>query len=300
MDPEKFNVEDYAVYARVSPMNKVQIVEAWQKKGKIVAMTGDGVNDAPALKAADIGVGMGITGTEVAKAEADVILMNDSFSTIVAAVREGRRIFDNIRNVLVYLLAANIAEVLVVFLAMVLGMIGILGATSAQEIFTPIQLLYLNLITDSVPAIMLAFEREARDAMRRPTRSRSETFFTPFLITRIMVSSVSKAAVILAIYVWSGSGTVAFFAMVLIEMSFAYSCRDLKKPIWRIGFSNSKLNISMIGLAAVQVVVFFTPVRVVLGLSEMSLLQIVVSLVAAGVVFATSEGLKRIISKIPD
>ncbi len=166
----KRNVSKYSVYARVSPINKVSIVNAWQEKGKIVAMTGDGVNDAPALKAADIGVGMGISGTEVSKSVSDIVLTDDSFSSIVTAVKEGRRIFDNIRNVLVYLLVGNISEVIVVFIGMLAGI----------TIFSPIQLLYINLITDSIPAIALAFEKESSDVMNRRVRKNDGTFLHHF------------------------------------------------------------------------------------------------------------------------
>src|SRR5699024_6858212 len=136
---------------------KLSIVNAWKKKGKVVAMTGDGVNDAPAIKASDIGIGMGLTGTEVSKSVADIILVDDSFSTIVSAVKEGRRIFDNIRNVITYLLIGNITEVITVFIGLIFG----------YNIFIPIQLLFINLITDSIPAIALAFESPVSDIMNR-------------------------------------------------------------------------------------------------------------------------------------
>ena len=157
----KDKVKEYSVYARVSPMNKLEIVNAWKENNVIVAMTGDGVNDAPALKKADIGIGMGITGTEVSKNVSDIILADDSFSTIVTAVEEGRRIYDNIRNVLAYLITGNIAEVLVVFIGMIFGI----------EIFLPIQLLYINLITDSIPAIALSFEEGSNDIMKRKIKN---------------------------------------------------------------------------------------------------------------------------------
>src|SRR5574344_309082 len=184
------NVAKYSVYARVSPTNKLAIVNAWKENNKVVAMTGDGVNDAPALKAANIGVGMGITGTEVSKNVSDIILSDDSFSTIITAVKEGRRIFDNIRNVLVYLLTGNIAEVLVVFIGMLFGI----------EIFLPIQLLYINLITDSIPAIALAFEKEEENIMNRSIRKKDSSFFTPFLIAKMILSAVLKTIAILLVY----------------------------------------------------------------------------------------------------
>lgn len=286
------NVEEYSVYARVSPMNKLSIVNAWQSKGKVVAMTGDGVNDAPALKAADIGVGMGISGTDVAKAEADIVLTDDSFATIVTAVAEGRKIFDNIKNVLVYLLTGNIAEVIIVF-------VGVFIATlEGGEIFTPLQLLYLNLITDSVPAIMLAYEKESDDIMLRPVQKNTKSFFNRFLSMRIIISAILKTAAVLGTYFITGSTTVAFFELVLTEMAFAYSCRSLEVPIWRNRFVNKNLNIGMLILALVQIVVFFTPVRQVMGLEQMDIVQIGISVAMAMAVFIIDEAIKPLIVRI--
>lgn len=148
-------VKKYQVYARITPNTKLRIVEALQSLGYVVAMTGDGVNDAPAIQKADIGIGMGITGTEVVKKVADCILADDSFSTIVDGVEEGRRITTNIKKVILYLLAGNIVEVILVFASMIMNM----------EMFTTLQLLWLNLVTDSIPAIMLAFEKSEKDVM---------------------------------------------------------------------------------------------------------------------------------------
>lgn len=286
------NIEKYSVYARVSPMNKLAIVEAWQDKGKVVAMTGDGVNDAPALKTADIGVGMGISGTDVAKAEADIVLTDDSFATIVTAVEEGRRIFDNIRNVLVYLLTGNIAEVLVVFIG-----IFIVSANNG-EIFSPLQLLYLNLITDSVPAIMLAYEKEAKDIMTRPVQKKSKSFFTVFLSARIVVSAIFKTTAILSVFMITQSTTAAFFTLVLSEMAFAYSCRNLEVPIWKNYNVNKKLNLSMLLLLLVQGLFFFTPVRQVMGLTQMNLVEIALSAAVVIVIFVLDEALKPAIVRL--
>ena len=249
-DELKEKVKNYSVYARVSPMNKLAIVNAWKDNNKVVAMTGDGVNDAPALKTANIGVGMGITGTEVSKGVSDIILSDDSFSTIVTAVREGRRIFDNIRNVLVYLLTGNITEIVVVFICMLFGI----------ELFLPIQLLYINLITDSIPAIALAFENEAEDVMSRKIRKKDSSFFTPFLVAKMTLSSILKSATILFIYFTSEkiygvecATTMAFLTLVFLEMIFAYSCRNLKKRVIGKGmFSNNYLNISIVILIVLQ------------------------------------------------
>ena len=283
------NIEKYSVYARVSPMNKLSIVNTWRSKGKIVAMTGDGVNDAPALKAADIGVGMGISGTDVAKAEADVVLMNDSFATIVAAVGEGRKIFDNIKNVLTYLLTGNIAEVLIVFIGI------FMVSTNNGEIFNPIQLLYINLITDSVPAIMLAYEKESDGIMRRPVQKNTKTFFTRFLSLRIIISSILKTIAIMGVYLLTNSTTCAFFALVLTEMTFAYTCRNLETPIWKIRSTNKKLNISMAALLIVQIVFFFTPIGRIMGLEDMSMADTLISIIIVLAVFVLDELTKPIL-----
>lgn len=286
------DIEKYSVYARVSPMNKLEIVNTWRSKGKIVAMTGDGVNDAPALKAANIGVGMGISGTDVAKAEADIVLTDDSFATIVTAVEEGRRIFDNIRNVLTYLLTGNIAEVLVVFIGMFIVSI------NGGEIFNPLQLLYLNLITDSIPAIMLSYEKESDDIMMRPVRKNTNSFFTKFLSARIGVSAVLKTIAILCVYLVTKSATAAFFTLVFAEMVFAYSCRNLEIPIWKNHNVNKNLNISMLVLLVIQVIFFYTPAGQIMGLEIMNLADTGVCLVVVAAGFVLDEIMKPLIVKM--
>lgn len=286
------NIEKYSVYARVSPMNKLSIVNTWKNKGKIVAMTGDGVNDAPALKAADIGVGMGISGTDVAKAEADVVLMNDSFATIVAAVGEGRKIFDNIKNVLTYLLAGNIAEVLIVFIGM------FIVATNTGEIFNPIQLLYVNLITDSIPAIMLAYEKESDGIMQRTVQKNKKSFFTKSLSIRIITSAVIETLAVIVTYLITKSTTCAFLTLVLSEMAFAYSCRNLEMPIWKMKVNNKNLNISMAILFLIQIIFFFTPAGKIMGLEEIGLVNTLISVVAVLVIFILNELIKPILANI--
>ena len=265
------NIEKYKVYARVSPMNKLSIVNTWKKKGCIVAMTGDGVNDAPAIKASDIGIGMGITGTEVSKSVADIILVDDSFSTIVTAVKEGRRIFDNIRNVITYLLIGNITEVITVFIGLIFG----------YTIFVPIQLLFINLITDSIPAIALAFEEADSDIMKRGIR-KNKSFFTPFLISKILVSSILKSIAILFVYFLnlhlSGpevAETTAFLCLIILELFFAYSCKNIKKPVINKNiFNNSKLNISIIILMIIATIIFLTPIKTIFNLTSITLIEL--------------------------
>lgn len=289
-------VKNYSVYARVSPINKLEIVNAWRDNGKVVAMTGDGVNDAPALKSASIGVGMGITGTEVSKGVADIILSDDSFSTIVKAVKEGRRIFDNIRGVLIYLLTGNLAEILIVFIGMLFGV----------EIFLPIQLLYINLITDSIPAIALAFEKADNDIMRREVRQRDSSFFTDFLIARMIFSALLKTGIIFSIYVLFNSmynssvaETMTFLTLILLEMIFSYSCRKLKISVLnRNIFSNKYLNRSMLLLVGIQVIIFMSPIKGLFGIVNLNFWQVGISFILVILFFVICEGSKGLFNKL--
>jgi magnesium-transporting ATPase (P-type) len=181
-------VRDISVYARVSPSDKIRIVRAWQQQGEVVAMTGDGVNDAPALKAADIGCAMGVTGTDVAKNAADMTLTDDNFATIVAAIREGRGIYDNIRKVVGFLLGTNIGEVLTVFLAMVLW---------KEAPLLPVQLLWINLVTDSLPAISLGMEPIGGDVMERKPTPKNEDIFAGGLGIQVLFQGAMFAALTL-------------------------------------------------------------------------------------------------------
>lgn len=290
------NVNKYSVFARVSPLNKLSIVDALKQNDKVVAMTGDGVNDAPALKYADIGIGMGITGTEVSKSVSDVILTDDSFSSIVVAVKEGRRIYDNIRSVLVYLLSSNIAEILIVFIGMLFGV----------EIFSPLQLLYINLITDSIPAIALAFENCSDDIMKRTVRKKENSFFTPFLYAKIGLSSLVKTITIvimflinLQIYGMEIAKTVSFLTLILLEIIYAYSCRNLKNAVIKKNlFANKYLNISIMLLIIIQIIVFLTPLKEILNLNYLSKLQFVGCILIVLLVFFVEEIAKKIIVKL--
>ena len=254
-------VKKYQVYARITPNTKLRIVEALQSQGYVVAMTGDGVNDAPAIQKADIGIGMGITGTEVVKKVADCILVDDSFSTIVDGVEEGRRITANIKKVILYLLAGNIIEVILVFASMLMNM----------EMFTTLQLLWINLVTDSIPAIMLAFEKCDKDVMdNTPANRSSSSFFTPFLTAKIAIGAIIKSAVMLTIFIYYAktydanmAGSLMFIFLVANELLYALSCRNLKRSVLNKDmFSNKRLSIGLGGLLLVQIIVLTT------GLSE--------------------------------
>lgn len=251
-------VENIRVYARVSPENKIRIVKAWKKRGKTVAMTGDGVNDAPALKGADIGVGMGITGTEVSKSVSSMVLADDNFATIVVAIKEGRRIYSNIQNVIVYLLASNLSEVLIIFLATLFN----------RTILLPIHLLWINLVTDTIPAIALGFEKEEKNIMRQKPRSANEKFFTQFLTLRILIPGVIKTMAMFLIYFFVEKGygaqmasAAVFTSLSIIEVLFAYICRSDKKPVFKIGlFSNKVMLLCLIGSLLLQFFVISNPV----------------------------------------
>ncbi len=250
-------VSQICVYARVSPENKIRIVKAWKKIGKTVAMTGDGVNDAPALKGADIGIGMGITGTEVSKSVSSMILADDNFATIVVAIKEGRRIYNNIQNVIVYLLASNLAEVLIIFIATLFN----------RTILQPIQLLWINLVTDTIPAIALGFEKESKNIMSQKPRSANERFFTPFLTCRIVIPGVIKTIIMFCIYfaVERGYGNElasasVFISLSIIEILFSCICRSDRDSILKINFfSNMPMVFCVIGTLVLQFIVVTTP-----------------------------------------
>ncbi len=289
-------VSKYSVYARVQPEHKVRIVKAWQANNKVVAMTGDGVNDAPAIKLAHVGIGMGKTGTEVTKSVADVILVDDSFSTIVDAVGEGRKIYDNIRNGIIYSLASNFAEILVV----------IVGLFNNIEIFLPLHILYINLATDSIPSICLAFEKAAKGIMKRKPKPVNAPFFTPFVIASLAVSALFKAVSVLGTYYFANmyygqdvARTMAFLCMVVQEMVYALNCRNLKEPIVKQGiFSNKAMNIGMLILIVMQLLVFLTPIGSIFEIVPLTLTHlliiILINIVGFGVIELSKFGVRKL------
>ncbi|WNS46894.1 calcium-translocating P-type ATPase, SERCA-type [Paenibacillus sp. MMS20-IR301] len=248
-------VADYSVYARVSPEHKVRIVKAWRQKGKIVAMTGDGVNDAPALKSADIGVGMGITGTDVAKGVSDMVLADDNFTTIVVAVEEGRKVYSNIRKAIQFLLSANLGEVLTLFIATLVG----------WRILEPIHILWINLVTDTLPALALGLEKADRDVMSKKPRQSGSSIFAGGVGISIIYQGLLEAALTLLVFYWAHTHydegvavTMAFATLGLLQITHAFNVRSNTKSLFQIGlFSNRfMLGASVIsGLLLVLVII---------------------------------------------
>jgi P-type Ca2+ transporter type 2C len=251
-------IETIQVYSRVSPLHKLRVVTALQQKGHSVAVTGDGVNDAPALKKADIGVAMGITGTDVAKEAAEMTLTDDNFASIVAAVEEGRGVFANIKKYLLYLLAANLGEI---------GLL--LGASVAGKPLplSAVQILYVNLATDGLPALALSVDPAERDLMRRPPRSRSEGIFTKPVVTLIAVGGAWSAMVTLGLFIWALSAeralaeamTMTFATLVLIEFFKAYSFRSDRNSVLVQPFANKWLNLAILWELALVALVINVP-----------------------------------------
>ena len=262
-------VAQISVYARVSPENKIRIVKAWQKKGQVVSMTGDGVNDAPALKAADIGCAMGITGTDVAKGAADMTLTDDNFATIVDAVKEGRGIFENIRKVVGFLLSTNLAEVLVVFIStVILGYIAGLGNP-----FIPIQLLWINLVTDSLPAVALGMEAVESDIMYQKPKAKNESLFSHGLGLKIGLNGLLLTITTLVAYILgaivmkdpsgalnhAAGSTMAFMVLAMSQLVQALNMRS-SHSLFKVGFfSNKTMNISLLVCTALTAFVLFVP-----------------------------------------
>ena len=252
-------VENISVYARVSPENKIRIVKAWQKKGQVVSMTGDGVNDAPALKAADIGCAMGITGTDVAKGAADMTLTDDNFVTIVDAVKEGRGIYANIKKVVGFLLGTNIGEIVVVFLAMMIW---------GQSPLLSMQLLWINLVTDSLPAIALGMEPVEEDIMQQKPKPKNEGLFAhgfglKIILQGLMFGMLALTSFKLGEYLPGGSEqvarTMAFMTLAISQIIQAFNMRS-DKSLFRIGpFSNKKLNLSVLASLLLVLFVLFVP-----------------------------------------
>ena len=279
-------IEHISVYARVQPEHKVRIVNMWKKKGYVTAMTGDGVNDAPSIKSADIGVGMGITGTDVTKNVADMVLADDNFATIVGAVEEGRRIYDNIRKAIQFLLGSNMSEVISIFVATLLGF----------TILEPVHLLWINLVTDCFPALALGMENAEKDIMQRRPRSAKAGIFAGGMGGDIAYQGLMVSVLVLASYfighfmeagVWeitnSADGmTMAFLALSMAEIFHSFNMRSLHKSVFRVGSQNlyiwGAMLLSLISTAAVIYIPFLSNA---FGFESISLSEYVVAMLLA-------------------
>ena len=252
-------VENYSVYARVSPEHKVRIVKAWQKNGKVVSMTGDGVNDAPSLKQADIGVGMGITGTEVSKGASDMVLADDNFETIVVAVEEGRKVFANIQKAVQYLLSANFGEVMTMFVATMAG----------WSILEPIHILWINLVTDVFPAIALGLEEAEADIMNHPPRGKGSNFLSNGVLPSIFYQGFFEGGITLFVF-WYATHianwgnpvgeTMAFATLGLIQLFHAFNVKSVYKSLGEVGaFKNKMFNYAILLSAVMLLSVMVIP-----------------------------------------
>lgn len=297
-------IEQYSVYARVQPEHKVRIVNAWKAKGAVTAMTGDGVNDAPSIKNADIGIGMGITGTDVTKNVADMVLADDNFATIVSAVGEGRRIYDNIRKAIQFLLASNLSEVLAVFFATLLGF----------TILKPVHLLWINLITDCFPALALGMEVPERDIMQRPPRDSKDGIFAGGVGINIAIQGIAVTVITLAAYfighymesgLWeitdSPDGiTMAFLTLSITEICHAFNMRSLHKSIFHMTNRNKWLWLSMaVSLLCTTLVIYVPFLADVFGFEHISLVEYGVSIALAVCIIPIVEISKWIQRKNP-
>jgi Ca2+-transporting ATPase len=258
-DDELENVIDkVSVYARVSPADKLRIVKAFKKRGEIVTMTGDGVNDAPAVKEASIGVAMGITGTDVTRQAADAVLLDDNFATLVKAVEEGRGIYANIRKFVRYLLSCNIGEVLAMFIGIIAGL---------PTILLPTQLLLVNLATDGLPAIALGTEPSERENMTKPPRKPDESFFSGGLMIKIifrgiMIGLCSVGCFALMLYMTGDTATArtaALFTLVMTQLAHVFECKSERKNIFTVPYLN---NPRLISAALTSLIIIFAAIYV--------------------------------------
>ena len=301
--------KQYSVYARVSPEHKVRIVKAWQNEGKVVAMTGDGVNDAPSLKTADIGIGMGITGTEVSKGASDMVLADDNFATIIVAVEEGRKVFSNIQKSIQYLLSANMAEVFIIFFATLFG----------WDVLQPVHLLWINLVTDTLPAIALGVEPAEPGIMTHKPRGRQSNFFDGGVFGAIMYQGVFQTILVLAVYGWglvfpehhtqaeihADALTMAYATLGLIQLLHAFNVKSVYQSVFKVGlFRNKTFNwaipVAFVLLMATIVVPGFNSLFHVSHLSLTQWLAVIVGSFLIVVLVEIVKAIQRALGKDKD
>lgn len=301
--------KQYSVYARVSPEHKVRIVKAWQNDGKVVAMTGDGVNDAPSLKTADIGIGMGITGTEVSKGASDMVLADDNFATIIVAVEEGRKVFSNIQKSIQYLLSANMAEVFIIFFATLFG----------WDVLQPVHLLWINLVTDTLPAIALGVEPAEPGIMTHKPRGRQSNFFDGGVFGAIIYQGILQTILVLAVYGWglvfpehhtqgaihADALTMAFATLGLIQLLHAFNVKSVYQSVFKVGlFRNQTFNwaipVAFVLLMATIVVPGFNNLFHVSHLSLTQWLAVIVGSFLIVVLVELVKAIQRALGKDKD
>lgn len=294
-------VSTVAVFARVSPENKVRIVQAYRSMGKVVAMTGDGVNDAPSIKEADIGIGMGITGTDVSKGAADMVLADDNFATIIGAVEEGRKIFSNITKAIRFLLSANIAEVLCLFIATIF-----LGV----PFLTPVMILWVNLVTDSLPALALGTENSERNVMNHPPRSAKSSLFAGSTGKDIIIQGLMQTILVMLVFALgqynvikvdhTTAVTMAFVSLCFIQLFHSYNLRSLNGTLFNKSiFSNKMLNYSfLIGVVLIVLVVAIRPIASLFDATPLSITEWAISIGIAFLIIPCVEIQKVIENKI--